>query len=49
MVRQLCNKRQQSGNYDQGARGEARPGGTGSMSLTSISVHMLDQIIDERT
>ena len=34
-----------------GRGGEARPGGTGSMSLTSISVHvrMLDQIIDERT
>ena len=51
MVRQLCNKRQLSGNNDPRAWGVGRPGGIGSMSLTSISVHapMLDQIIDERT
>ena len=51
MVRQLCNKRQPSGNNDPGARGEVRPGSTGSMSLISMSVHvpMLDQIFDERT
>ena len=44
-------KRHLSGNNDPGARAEARPGCTGLVRLTSISVHvrMLDQIIDERT
>ena len=51
MARQLCNKRQLSGNNDPGARAEAWPGGKGLVRLTSVEVHipMLDQIVDERT